>query len=81
MPDVHDPQVVLAAAIAKVAPEVDLGEIDVHADLRDEAQLDSLDVLNIVAAIFESTGVEIPERDYPSLATVSTFVEYLAQRL
>ncbi len=37
-----------------------------------------MDFLNLVAALHEETGIDVPERDYPSLATVAGFVAYVA---
>ena len=72
---------VLRSALAKVAPDVDLGTIPRDADLRDEAELDSIDFLNLVTTICETTGIDISERDYPRLATVDGVVDYLGPRL
>lgn len=72
---------ILTAAISRVAPEVELDDVDRDADLREETDIDSMDFLNVVTAVHEATGLEIPERDYPSLATVNGFVDYLASRL
>ena len=37
-----------------------------------------MDFLNIIVAINEQTGIEIPERDYPKLSTLNDAVAYLA---
>ena len=37
-----------------------------------------MDFLNIIVAINERTGIEIPERDYPKLSTLNDAVGYLA---
>lgn len=76
----YDPLAVITSAITKVAPDVDLGVIDPEADLREEAELDSLDFLNVVTAVHEATGLEIPERDYPQLGTLAGFIAYLSSR-
>ncbi len=77
----RDPHRVLTQAIGRVAPDVDLDAIDADRNLREEAELDSMDLLNIVTAIHEATGLEIPERDYPHLSTWSSFIDYLSARL
>jgi acyl carrier protein len=76
----YDPRGVVTSAITKVAPDVDLDVIDPDADLREEAELDSLDFLNVVSAVHEATGLEIPERDYPQLGTLNGFVDYVSSR-
>jgi acyl carrier protein len=67
-------------ALASVAPEIDLHAIDAHTDLRDQYDLDSVDFLNFVVAIHAATGIDIPEVDYPKLATLDECVAYLASR-
>ena len=71
---------VLADLLHRIAPEVDLDAVDPDADLQDEADLDSMDFLNLVTALHDATGIDVPERDYPSLATVSGFVDYVVAR-
>jgi acyl carrier protein len=75
------PTDVILAAVAQVAPDADLGTIDPKADLTEQLELDSMDFLNVVVAVNEATGVEIPERDYPELSTLERFAAYLAARL
>lgn len=47
------------------------------ARLRQDLELDSLDFLRLVEVIDTDTGVDIPERDYPAVATVDGLVGYL----
>jgi acyl carrier protein len=68
-------------ALAGVAPEADLAHLDPREDLREQLEIDSMDLLNLVIAVHERTGVEIPETDYPRLATLDSAVAYLAARL
>lgn len=72
-----DARTVLAGLLHRIAPEVDLDEVDPDADLQEEIDLDSMDFLNLVTALHEATGIEVPERDYPSLGTVNGFVAYV----
>lgn len=67
----------LARLLHRVAPEVDLAEIDPAAPLQEAAELDSMDFLNVVTALYDETGIEVPERDYPLIATVDGFVAYV----
>jgi acyl carrier protein len=68
-------------ALARVAPEADLDAIEPDVDLREQIDVDSMDLLNLVIGIHERTGVEIPERDYPKLVTLDGCVAYLQARL
>jgi acyl carrier protein len=74
---VADPRALLARLLRKIAPEVDLDEVDPAAPLQEAVDLDSMDFLNLVTALHEETGLEIPERDYPLLSTVDGFVQYV----
>jgi len=69
------------AALGDVAPEADLGRLDPRAALRDALEIDSMDFLNFVVGVRRRTGVEVPEADYPRLASVDGCVAYLAARL
>ena len=76
----HDAEALLGRLLRQVAPEVELDGLDRGALLQDEADLDSMDFLNIVTALSEETGIEVPERDYPELATVTGFVDYIVAK-
>jgi acyl carrier protein len=65
----------------RIAPEVDLDSVDPAQELREQVDLDSMDVLNWMIAIHEATGVEIPEADYARMATLNDCVAYLKDRL
>ena len=64
-----------------IAPEVDLATVDPAADLREAVDIDSMDFLNLVTALHHRTGIEIPETDYPKLATLSGILAYLEAKL
>jgi len=66
------------AALREIAPEVDLDAVPPDSELHVDLDLDSMDFLNLVTALHEATGVDIPERDYPALATLGGLTEYLA---
>jgi acyl carrier protein len=68
-------------ALTSVAPEIDPGAVQAGAVLRQEFDLDSMDVLNFVIALHGRLGVAVPESDYPRLATLDGAVGYLAGRL
>jgi acyl carrier protein len=71
----------LFASITKIAPEAEPGRIDRSADIREELDIDSMDFLNIVVALHERLGVDIPESDYPRLFSIDSATAYLAGRL
>jgi acyl carrier protein len=67
------------AVLTQVAPDIDADTLDPDADFLEQLDIDSMDFLNILVAINERTGIEIPERDYPKLSTLNDAVSYLAQ--
>ena len=67
--------------LGRIAPETDASRLDPNAELRDELDIDSMDFLNLVTALAERLVIEIPETDYPKLATLGDAVDYLVQRL
>jgi acyl carrier protein len=72
-----DARTLLARLLGAIAPEVDLDDADPDAPIQQELDLDSMDFLNLVAALHDATGIDVPERDYPQLASVSMFVDYV----
>ena len=64
--------------LGEIAPDADLDALPGDADLRDTLDLDSMDMFNLVAAIAEEGGVEIPDRDANRLTTLDGAVSYLA---
>ena len=60
-----------------VAPEADLGEIGPEEVMAEALDLDSMDFLNFMIGLHERTGIEIPELDYPQLATAESCAAYL----
>jgi acyl carrier protein len=69
------------AALRQVAPEVDPSALDPDLDIRDELDVDSMDFFNFVLGLHERFGVEVPERDYPRLASLNGAVAYLRAAL
>ena len=64
--------------MGEVAPEADFDAVPPDEPLQEAFDLDSIDFLNFVTGLHERTGLEIPERDCPELATVGGCVRYLA---
>lgn len=67
--------------VGEIAPEADLAGLDPRADLRTALDLDSVDFLNVVLGLHAALGIDVPEADYPKLATLAGAVAYLAGRL
>lgn len=76
-----DIKAIVLRELHKIAPEIDLNQLDASIDLREQVDLDSMDILNLAIAIHEATGVDIPEADYPQMVTIDGSVAYLRSRL
>jgi acyl carrier protein len=66
--------------LGDIAPEADPEGLDPTADLVDELDLDSMDLLNLVSGLEERLGVTVPERDYPEVRSLDGAVAYLQRR-
>jgi acyl carrier protein len=71
----------VVAALCSVAPELASQKLDPEAELRDELDLDSMDMLNFASALQKSFGLDVPERDYARLGTLRGCVDYIAAKL
>ena len=76
-----DVQTALREAILGVAPNAPLDDLDPDDDLREQLDIDSMDLLRIVQALQGSLGVDVPELDYPLLESWNGAVAYLARRV
>lgn len=63
--------------IGNIAPEADAGSLDDAADFREALDMDSMDVFNLVVALSQRTGIDIPDADVPRLASLGGAVAYL----
>ena len=71
----------LLKCLYDVAPDVAEEKIEDDMDLRDELDLDSMDILRWVQGIHKAVGVEIPEEDYGEIATLGDAVSYVRARI
>jgi len=68
-------------AISEVAPEAEFDGLDPDEGLREQLDLDSMDFLNVVIALHEALGIDIPEADYPRLFALNDAVAYLKEKI
>ncbi|SSC70748.1 unnamed protein product [Ciceribacter sp. T2.26MG-112.2] len=74
-------EAVLAEALRRIAPDVDVAEIDGDGDLRQEFDIDSIDFLNLITALAKRFSLPIPEEDYPRLRSFAAIVDYLGEKV
>ena len=72
---------VILEIIEDIDEEADLDNLDANAPLRDQLDLDSMDFLDIVMELRKRYKLQIPEEEYPQLATLTSCVNYLEPRL
>ncbi len=63
-----------------IAPDLDAAAVDPAARLQEDLQLDSMDLFNVLVALSERTGIDIPEADYAALGSIEDCAAYVAAR-
>lgn len=66
--------------ISDIAPDESLEGLKHDVRLRDQLDLDSMDFLDIVMELRKQHGIEVPEEDYPQLASLDSCAEYLTPK-
>lgn len=72
---------VLGELVHKIAPEADLNRVRPDENLREALDIDSFDFLNLLSAIHDKLGVDVPESDYGKVRTLGQLVGYLSPRV
>ena len=72
---------VVLEIIEDIDEEADFANLDADAPLRDQLDLDSMDFLDIVMELRKRYKLQIPEEEYPQLATLASCVNYLEPKL
>lgn len=71
---------IITEIISNIAPDEDLSAIKSDVPLRDQLELDSMDFLDIVMELRKKHNIEVPEADYPRLASLDSCAEYLSPK-
>lgn len=67
--------------ITEIDDEAEFDDLNHDEPLRDQLDLDSMDFLDIVMELRKRHQLQIPEEEYPQLATLNSCVTYLAPLL
>lgn len=70
-------QQIVIDIISEIAPDEDLSKVKPQVPLREQLDLDSMDFLDIVMELRKKHKIEVPEEDYPQLASLESCAEYL----
>jgi acyl carrier protein len=71
---------VVLELIGQIAPEADIENLDPADRLRNQFDFDSVDFMNFAVALQSRLKVEIPEGDFPQLATLNGCIAYLKSK-
>jgi len=63
--------------LSDIAPDEDLSNLKEDVPFRDQLELDSMDFLDIVMELRKRYRIQIPEEEYPELASMESTVKYL----
>jgi len=68
---------VIISILKDIAPDEDVNSIEDDVVLREQIDLDSMDFLDIVMELRKRFNIEVPESDYPELASMASCIQYL----
>lgn len=71
---------IVIAIINEIAPDEDTSGLKSDVALREQMDLDSMDFLDIVMELRKQHGIEVPEADYPQLASLDSCAAYLTPK-
>lgn len=65
-----------------IKEQLNIGEVMIYPEtsFKDDLDVDSLDLFELVMALEEEYGVEIPSEDLEQLTTVGAVIEYLKNK-
>lgn len=72
---------VILEIIEDIDEDAEMEDLNPDEPLRDQLDLDSMDFLDIVMELRKRYKLQIPEPDYPELATLTSCVNYLEPKL
>jgi acyl carrier protein len=67
--------------LSDIAPDEDLSQLTDDVPFREQLELDSMDFLDIVMELRKRYRLQIPEKDYGELASMTRTVKYLEPRM
>lgn len=67
--------------IQDILPDEDLNGLEPDKTFREQINLDSMDFLDIVMELRKRYSIEVPEKDYPNLATMNSAIGYLLPKM
>lgn len=71
---------IVKEALYAVAPDLAGEPLDPDLPFNQQFEFDSMDFLNFVIGLSRTTGLSLPEQDYPRLTTLASATIYLADK-
>jgi len=65
----------------EVAPDLEAEPLDPKRSFNEQFEFDSMDFLKFITGLHQATGLALPEKDYPRLASLELAVAYLSEKL
>lgn len=72
---------IVISVIKNIAPDTEPEKLQPEDNIRTKLEIDSFDALQIVIALDEKFGIEIPEADYGKIQTLNSLIAYLIEKL
>ena len=72
---------VIKDILEDIAPDENLDNLVDETAFREQLELDSMDFLDIVMELRKRYSVNVPEEDYPQLASMASTVTYLTPKM
>ena len=72
---------IIIEEILNIAPDIDEEEIPLNENLQLSIEIDSYDFLNILVALAERLGIEVPEADYTKVDTLERMIAYFNEKV
>lgn len=72
---------VILEIIRDIQQDDSIQDVKDDVPFREQFEMDSMDFLDIVMGLYRQYKVEVPEADYPALATMNSTVEYLLPKM
>ncbi|MFA6239113.1 MAG: phosphopantetheine-binding protein [Bacteriovorax sp.] len=72
-----DIKLIFQESLKQVAPEISFEKINLDIPLRDQIEIDSLDLYNIIVSLQKKTGVYIPDSKLAELTNLNELISYV----
>ncbi len=79
--EMNDIRAKLLELLTAIAPDVEAQTVEPQRPFRDQFDFDSMDALHFATGVSEAFHIDIPERDYASLASLDDAAQFVSNRM